>query len=176
MRNLFEKLPKNLRDKLAGMELLVLDFDGTLTDNKVFVSQEGKESVRADRGDGLGLELLRENTDVDVLILSKETNPVTVARAEKLKIKCSYGIKNKEENFKDEVSSRGILFKNTCFVGNDLNDIECIKMAGIGIVVNDAYEQVKEVADYITSRKGGDGAVREVCELIMYAKKSHPNP
>ena len=151
-----------------------MDFDGTLTDNNVLVIEDGREAVIASRGDGLGLELLRKHTDVQALILSKEVNKVVNARAQKLKIPCLHGLQNKIDDFKKEVSERGLKFEEVCFVGNDLNDIECIKAAGVGIAVQDSYSQVLSVADYITSLPGGKGAVREVCELILYAKDAHP--
>jgi YrbI family 3-deoxy-D-manno-octulosonate 8-phosphate phosphatase len=159
-----------LKNKFSKIKLLVLDFDGTLTDNKVYVNQDGSESVKCDRGDGFGLELLQKKTNVQIIILSKETNRVTKVRADKLNIPCDYGVDDKITNFVNLVNKLKLDFNEVCFVGNDLNDIDCIKKAGIGIAVNDAYEQVKKTADYITIKNGGNGAVREVCDLILYAK------
>lgn len=174
MKNLYKKLNPELKKRLKKIRLLILDFDGSLTDNKVYVDQEGRESVRADRGDGFGLELLRKHTEVKAVILSKETNPVTAARARKLKIPCTHGIEDKLSNFLREIKHYQVNAEEVCFAGNDLNDIECLKKAGVGIAVADSYPQVLEIADYVTARKGGEGAVREICELILYAKNSHP--
>lgn len=176
MKKLYETLDSAIQTKLKNIKLLVLDFDGTLTDNKVYVNQEGVESVKADRGDGLGLEFLRKHTDVEVVILSRETNPVTAARAKKLKIPCRHGIDDKLSNFLTEIKHYNLEPEKVCFIGNDLNDIECIKKAGLGVAVADSYPQALAVADYITTRRGGEGAVREVCELIMYSKEAHPFP
>lgn len=176
MKKLFDKLSPALKKKFAGIKLLALDFDGTLTDNKVYTFSDGTETVMADRGDGYGLEILRKLTDVQVIILSKETNNVTAARAKKLNIPCIYGIENKIEIFRNEISDRKLTIEQVCFIGNDFNDIECIKEAGTGVAVADSFQQVLDVADYITTRNGGHGAVREVCELIMYAKGVHPYP
>ncbi len=176
MKDVYDSLSNGLKEKFARIRFLVLDFDGTLTDNKVYVDQSGKETVMADRGDGLGLEYLRKHSDVGVFILSKETNPVTSARAKKLGIECRQDADDKESEFRMLLEDKVVSEDQVCFVGNDLNDIGCIKMAGLGIAVADAYQQVSAAADYITGRPGGSGAVREVCELIMYAKGVHPFP
>jgi YrbI family 3-deoxy-D-manno-octulosonate 8-phosphate phosphatase len=176
MKQLYNKLPTILKKKLQNIKLLILDFDGTLTDNRVITDQTGKESVICNRSDGLGLEILRKQTNVKVIILSKETNSVIAARAKKLKIPCTHGIGNKIKNFNLEVKKHKVKPSEICFVGNDLNDIECIQAAGIGVAVSDAFPQVLKAADYITNCPGGDGAVREICEFIMYAKNKHPYP
>lgn len=176
MKDLYRTLSPKIQKKLKEIKLLALDFDGTLTNNKVYVNQEGTESIRADRGDGLGLEFLQKHTNIQVVILSKETNPVTAARAKKLKIPCTHGINDKITNLRKEINERKVTSETTCFIGNDLNDIECIRETGIGVAVKDSYPQVLKVADYITTKKGGEGAVREICELLMYAKNTHPHP
>jgi YrbI family 3-deoxy-D-manno-octulosonate 8-phosphate phosphatase len=174
MKLIYEKIPPFIKKKLSDCKLLILDFDGTLTDNKVYISENNIEMVMADRGDGMGIELLKNNTSVKIIILSKETNPVTSSRAKKLNIPCKHGLNNKYDSFILEANKNKLNFSQIIFVGNDLNDIKCIKKAGLGIAVKDSYSQVLEVADYITTRKGGNGAVREVCELILYAKNKHP--
>jgi len=162
---------KKLTKKFAKIKLLLLDFDGVLTDNKVYVFQDEKEAVKCDRGDGLGLERLRKLTDVEVIILSKETNPVVKARAKKLKILCTQGIELKIENYEKEIKKRELSDKEVCFIGNDLNDLDCIKKAGIGVAVRDAFPEVKKIADFISLKKGGHGAVREICDIIIAAKQ-----
>lgn len=169
-----KKISKNILEKFSKIQLLLLDFDGVLTDNKVYVFQNGKEAVMCDRRDGFGLERLRKLTNVEVVILSKETNPVVKTRAQKLKISCTQGIENKIKNYGLEVKKRNLKDEQVCFIGNDLNDLECIKRAGIGIAVQDAFLPAKKIADFITSKKGGKGAVREVCDLIVFSKGKHP--
>lgn len=176
MKSLFDGLDKEIKEKFAKIKLLCLDFDGTMTDGCVYISEEDLESVKCDRTDGLGLEFLREYTDVEVVILSKETNKVVASRAKKLKIPCTHGLNDKIGNFLEEIKSRKLDISEVCFVGDDLNDIEVIDKAGLGISVGSGFDQVKKVADYVTHRNGGNGAVREVCELIMYAKGKHPCP
>jgi YrbI family 3-deoxy-D-manno-octulosonate 8-phosphate phosphatase len=174
MKEIFEKLSPELKKKFSMIKLLVMDFDGTLTDNKVYTNAKGEESVRCDRGDGLGLEILRKNTEIVCLIISKETDKVTAARAKKLKIECIHGVDDKFSLLMKTAKERDVKMSEICYVGNDLNDLKCIKEAGLGIAVADSYPQVKEAADYVTEKKGGKGAVREICELLMYAKDTHP--
>ena len=124
----------------------------------------------------MGLEFVRKYCGIDVVILSRETNKVVATRAKKLKIPCTHGLNDKLGNFLEEIKSRNLKFDEVCFVGDDLNDIGVINKSGLGIATGNAFDQVKKVADYVTQRKGGNGAVREVCELIMYAKEKHPYP
>lgn len=176
MKAIYDKLPEQLKKRFAKIDLLILDFDGTLTDNKVYTNAKGEETVMADRGDGLGLEFIRKYAKVDVIILSRETDKVTAARARKLKIECKHGLSSKVESFRQAIAHRHLTMQQVCYMGNDLNDIECMKEAGLAVAVADSYEQVLAVADYITKHNGGHGAVREICEIIMYAKKVHPFP
>ncbi len=156
----------NITKKLKKIKLLVLDFDGVMTDNRVLVSEDGKESVFCNRGDSLGIEMLKKK-GIEVVVISKEKNKVVQARCKKLKIECWQGIDEKYKLFLKEVKKRNLRLENVCFIGNDINDLECIKKAGIGAAVADSYPKVLKVADYITKKKGGEGAIREVIDLIL---------
>lgn len=158
---------KKIFKQLKDIKFLVFDFDGVMTDNRVFVDENGKESVICHRGDGLGLELLKKNKDIEIVVMSKEKNKVVAARCKKLNIKTIHGLDDKVTRFKSEVRKRKISFSKACFVGNDVNDIKCMKQAGISIAVADSHPDVLKVADLITSKNGGNGAVREICEWIM---------
>lgn len=162
-----KKISSALLKKLLTCRLLVMDFDGVLTDNKVYTTSDGKELVRCDRSDSLGLEMLQKRTPIKALILSKERDSVVRARAKKLKINVLYGIDDKLAILKKEVRARGLSLKQICFMGNDENDLECIQAAGLAIAVSDAYPKILAIADYITDHKGGDGAVREICDLLI---------
>lgn len=146
--------------------MLVCDFDGVMTDNRVIVDENGKESVICHRGDGLGIELLKKN-GIEVIVISKEKNKVVKARCDKLGIQCIHGIDDKLLIFKKEIAKKNLKKENICFVGNDINDIECIKYVGLGVAVNDSHPLVKKAADFITEKKGGHGAVREIADLIL---------
>ncbi len=158
------------RRMLAKLRLVVFDFDGVMTDNRVLVMQDGTEGVLCNRSDGLGIGMLRE-AGLALLILSKEENPVVSARARKLRIECMQGIDDKLAALKALLSQRGIDAGDVAYVGNDLNDLECMEHVGLPIAVLDAYPQVLRVARLVTTRPGGHGAVREVCDWILAARR-----
>ncbi len=150
----------------GGIRALVMDFDGVLTDDRVLVSEDGKESVLCSRGDGLGLGMLRQ-TDIQMLILSKERNGVVRARANKLQIEARNGIDDKLSVLNDWVRERGITLADTIFVGNDVNDLPCMLAVGWPIAPADAHPDVRKVARHVTTAKGGRGAIREIAELLL---------
>lgn len=147
-------------------ELLVLDFDGVMTDNSVYVDEDGREWVRCSRGDGMGISLLRK-AGLPILVLSTETNPVVQARCRKLGIECLHGLQDKEAVLRRILTERGIASAGTIYVGNDVNDSGCLRLAGCALVVADAHPAVRELADYVLTRPGGHGAVREVCDAVL---------
>lgn len=150
----------------AQIKLLVCDFDGVMTNNTVIVDENGKESVICNRADYLGIELLKRK-GIEVIVISKEKNKVVKMRCDKLNVHCIHGTDDKLSVLKREMVKRNLIQEEVCFVGNDINDIECIRYAGIGIAVNDSYPEVKKVADIIIKNKGGEGAVREVADIIL---------
>ncbi len=157
---------EKINKEFKKIKLLVLDFDGVMTNNRVLVSEDGRESVFCNRGDGLGIEMLKEE-GVEVVVISKETNRVVQTRCSKLKIECWQGIDEKYRLFLEEVKKRNLKSENVCFIGNDVTDLECIKKAGIGVAVADSHKAALKVADYVTKKKGGEGAVREIADLIL---------
>lgn len=162
------------QELLASIQLIVFDFDGVFTDNTVFVTQEGVESVRCWRSDGLGLSRLR-SIGVQVLILSTETNPVVMTRAKKLKMPCKQGIEDKAAAILETCLELAISPAQTMFVGNDINDIPAFKSIGLPVAVADAYPEVLPHVLFRTEKPGGFGAVREMCDLIYYAKNGSLN-
>jgi len=154
---------------LAKIQLVVFDFDGVFTDNFVYVNQDGSESVRCLRSDGLGLSRL-ENIGVHLLIVSTESNPVVTTRANKLKIKCLQGVKDKALAIKSICHEMDIELAHVVFVGNDINDIPAFKLVGFPVGVADAYPEVLPYIKIQTHNKGGCGAVREICDRIFEAK------
>lgn len=152
------------------LQLVVFDFDGVFTDNTVLVSQEGVESVRCWRSDGLGLARLRE-VSVATLIVSTETNPVVSVRARKLGIECLQGIPDKAVAISSHCRERGLSLTQVAYVGNDINDVPAFGLVGLPIAVADAYEEVLPHVRCRTLRPGGRGAVREVCDLVFQARR-----
>lgn len=154
--------------KIQSARLFALDFDGVFTDNRVFIDETGREMVVCDRSDSLGLKLLRERRpDIRVIVISKETNNVVRARCDKLKITCRAGIDDKLTLLKKIITEEKIDKKYVAYMGNDINDLECISYAGVGIAVADSDPRVLEIADYITRKSGGRGAIREIIDIIL---------
>ena len=156
---------------LVSVKLVAFDFDGVFTDNTVYVAQHGEESVRCWRSDGLGLARLRQ-VGVQVLIISTEHNPVVTVRAKKLKVDCKQSVEDKAETILQSCKEFGIPTENTMFVGNDINDIPAFKVVGIPVAVADAYSETHPHIIYRTTKPGGFGAVRELCDMIFLAKQN----
>lgn len=145
---------------------LVMDFDGVLTDNRVSVDQDGRESVTCSRADGMGLELLRK-AGLPLLVLSKEQNPVVAARCKKLRVRCEQGIEAKLPALLAYCKELSIAPEHVVYVGNDINDLECMRAVGCGAAVGDAHPDALRAAKLVLSAHGGAGAVRELCDLIL---------
>jgi YrbI family 3-deoxy-D-manno-octulosonate 8-phosphate phosphatase len=150
----------------SDIDAVVMDFDGTLTDDHVTVDQDGRESVRVHRGDGLGVGLMRR-AGIELLILSTEQNPVVSARARKLGIPALQGIDAKGAALQDWCAEHGIELARTVYVGNDVNDLPCLDIVGWPIAVADAHYSVRARARAVTSAAGGHGAVREVASRLL---------
>jgi 3-deoxy-D-manno-octulosonate 8-phosphate phosphatase (KDO 8-P phosphatase) len=168
-------VPPGVAADLAAVRLVVFDFDGVFTDNTVYVSEDGTESVRCWRGDGLGLQAL-ERVGVQTLVLSTEVNPVVTARSRKLGVECIQGCDDKRERLLALVRERGLSLEQVAYVGNDVNDLGCLEAVRLPIVVGDAHPSVLAVARIRTTRPGGRGAVREVCDLVVSARASASRP
>ena len=155
---------QRLPEKIAA---LVLDFDGVITDNKVIVLQDGREAVVADRSDGWGIGKLKK-IGLPLWILSTEPNPVVQARAAKLGIPCLQGLgSRKGEALKRLLADQNIDPAQVVYAGNDDNDLECMALVGCAVAPADAYPKALAQADLVLEHRGGDGAVRELCELIL---------
>ena len=154
------------------VDLLVLDFDGVLTDNRVWVSEDGREMIAANRGDSLIMTKLRKS-GTEVVILSSEVNPVVSARAKKMRVEAIHGVglDDKAGVLLNLLKERNIDPAHVVYVGNDINDLPCFEVAGWAVAVADAQPEVLRAADYVTQKTGGHGAVREVCDLILQEKK-----
>jgi N-acylneuraminate cytidylyltransferase len=149
------------------VELLILDFDGVFTDNKVLVFQDGAEAVICDRGDGMGLELLQE-VGIPVWVLSSEANPVVKARCDKLDVLCYHNVGLDKATTLSQLLAEGdIPAEYVIYVGNDVNDLGCMDQVGCAVAVADAHPNVLKEADLVLDRNGGDSAIRELCDLML---------
>jgi len=155
-----------------AVHTIFFDFDGVFTDNKVWVTELGSESVRCDRADGLAFDMLRrfvikKEWDLDCLIISTEKNPVVSSRAEKIKIKCFQGISNKSIFMERYLLENGKGRAGVVYVGNDLNDLGAMAIADVVVAPSDAHPIVLDKADIVLTRQGGDGCVREFIEMLI---------
>jgi 3-deoxy-D-manno-octulosonate 8-phosphate phosphatase (KDO 8-P phosphatase) len=151
-----------------AVKLVVFDFDGVFTDNTVYVSQDGVETVRCWRSDGLGLAKLKQ-AGIPTAVVSTETNPVVTARSKKLAMRCIQGCDDKLAAVRALADEYGLTLGDVAFVGNDINDLACLQAVGLPIVVHDAHPDVVSAAAYRTTAPGGRGAVREVCDAVVAA-------
>jgi YrbI family 3-deoxy-D-manno-octulosonate 8-phosphate phosphatase len=156
------------RPNLAAVGLLVLDFDGVMTDNRVLVSQDGVEAVWCHRGDGWGIARLKER-GIQIAVISTEVNPVVAARCCKLGIDFIQACDDKLAALRDLAGSLGLGTEQIAYVGNDVNDLECLRWVGVPIAVADAVPEVLSAAHLTTTHTGGQGAVREVADWLIAA-------
>jgi N-acylneuraminate cytidylyltransferase len=164
--------PGKQRRKLPEkIDLIVFDFDGVMTDNRVFVNQDGIESIAANRGDGMGINLLQA-AGISTMVISKEINPVVQARCKKLKIPFIQGIDDKPSALQKVLEEKKINSANVIFVGNDINDVPCFPIVGCAVAVADSHVSAIRQADIVLQNKGGYGAVREICDLVLQVTKN----
>jgi YrbI family 3-deoxy-D-manno-octulosonate 8-phosphate phosphatase len=160
------------RELLRCVKLLVFDFDGVFTDNAVWVREDGVEMVRCSREDGMGIALLRKmGCGPELMVLSTERNPVVEARCRKLQLKVAQGVSDKAAKLRLWAQELGVTLDETGFVGNDINDRECLEIVGLPIVVADAHPSVASLGRLRTSSPGGNGAVREICDALLEVRQ-----
>lgn len=161
--------PGSQKRRIPGkVSLMVFDFDGVMTDNRVWVDQNGVEMVAANRSDGLGLSRLR-SAGVAAVVISTETNPVVTARCEKLQLPVIQGVENKAAVLQRYLREQNIDPAEVVYLGNDVNDTPCFEWVGCAVVVADAHPQALREADIVLQQPGGHGAVRELCDRILGA-------
>lgn len=165
----------SLSEIYSALAIVVFDFDGVFTDNAVYVFQDGTEAVRCSRADGIGLRAL-ERAGILPIILSTETNPVVSVRAQKLRVRCVQGCDNKLQSLRELLDELNLTLAQTAFVGNDVNDLECMQNVALPIAVADAHPDILPYAKYVTRTRGGYGAVREVCDLIVAQRRKNDRP
>lgn len=166
----YHNFPFSAAALLRKVRLVVLDFDGVLTDNRVLVTEEGKEAVLCSRDDGMGIELLGK-AGLPIVVISRETNKVVAQRCGKLKIPSLQGITNKEDVLTAYCQKLGVALGDVAYVGNDVTDIGCMSAVGVPVAVADAHPEAREAARIVLRAPGGRGAVRELCDLFLAGRK-----
>ena len=164
------KTLKFLREAVAvpinNIDAFIVDFDGCMTDNKVYVNQDGVEMVACSRSEGHAFEVLR-HLKIPAFFLSTEVNPVVTERAKKLKVPVIQGSSDKVKDLKKLAKKEGYDLKKVLFVGNDLNDYHVMKLVGYSASPSDAHKRVKEISTFKLNRKGGEAVMRELLEEVF---------
>lgn len=172
---LYSRQRSAIKPLLRRVRMLVLDFDGVMTNNLVMVMQDGSEGVLCNRSDGLGIGMLK-SAGVSIAVLSAETNPVVTRRCEKLSIECMQGVKDKLAGLKRLLDMKGINPGEVAYVGNDVNDVPCMDHVtahgGVAIGVADSHPAVRAHVQGMTRLPGGYGAVREVVDWLLQLRQN----
>ena len=150
---------------LNNIKLIVYDFDGVMTDNRVMVSEDGMEYVMVSRADGLGVNMINE-MEIPQMILSTETNPVVSFRAKKLGIPVLQGVDDKKMVLLNYCKDNNYNPSGILYVGNDVNDEGVMKAVGYSVATADAHHSIKSLAQMVLDTKGGQGVVRELADKI----------
>ena len=157
----------SLKDKIKKIKLLILDVDGVMTNGEIIIGGQGKETKVFNVQDGYGIVLFQRAGYKTAILSARATNAVN-ARASDLKInKVCQDAHPKLKEYKKLLRDMKLKNEQACFIGDDLPDIEVLQSVGFSVAVPNAVTEVKQIVDYITKRKGGRGAVREVIELIL---------
>lgn len=158
--------------RVEDLDALVFDFDGVLTDDRVFVDQNGKEMVQCHRRDGLAFDTLRI-LGVKLFILSTEKNLVVQSRARKLRVPVLQGLENKAEALKTLAGQEDLDLSKILYVGNDINDLQAMRLCGFSACPSDSHSRIIEQAYFLLKTKGGSGVVRELVEDVLDIDIAH---
>lgn len=150
------------------IDAIICDFDGVLTDNTVLVAEDGTESVRCSRADGLAFDALRA-LGIPCVIVSTEANGVVAARAEKLRVEVHQAVMDKSTVVSKLIRQRTWPPERTLYIGNDLNDLSAMQVCGISACPADAHPRVQEACDVVLRTSGGAGVMREIVESLIKA-------
>lgn len=155
-----------MKISLDNIDVFIFDFDGVLTNNLVYLGQDGKEWVSCNRADGLAFDVLRKLKKPSY-ILSTESNPVVSERAKKLQIQAFHGVKNKVDTLLSLTKRKGYDLSRILYVGNDLNDFHVMKICGYSSCPIDSHIKIKELSNIVLKTRGGEGVVRELLEEVL---------
>lgn len=155
-----------LKIDINQIKLLVYDFDGVMTNNKVYVDQNGNEMVQVNRADGLAVAEIKK-LGIQQIIISTEKNPVVSTRSNKLGIPCLQGIENKKDALVAYCQKNNVKSKQIAYVGNDINDKEAMELSGLTFCPFDAHQSIKKISDYKLKTDGGNGVIRELLGLLI---------
>lgn len=152
------------------IKLIVYDFDGVMTDNRVFVDQKGNESIAANRSDGMGIGMINR-LGIKQCIVSTERNKVVQARADKIGLEAAHGVADKASIVIQLAATKGVSLSEVLFMGNDTNDRDAMGLCGFRVCPSDAHPAILALADYVTEAPGGHGAIRELADVLRAGRR-----
>jgi len=159
-------------DELRKIRLLVTDIDGVLTDAGMYYLESGAEAKKFNTRDGMGIVILREEEGIETVFMTRERNDIVTYRAKKLGIQhCYQGVMDKVDALKKLLVELDIKPSETAYVGDDVNDLEALKLVGFSFCPADAEDEIKAVVKHVCSKKGGEGVVREIANMIIRARR-----
>ena len=169
-----KRMKKKIQEKLKNVKMLILDVDGVMTDGRIIMDDEGRQLKNFNVRDGHGLKII-QRYGIKIAILTGRKSEVVNHRAIDLEINDVYqGALNKKEVFKEILLKHNLAASTVAFMGDDIIDIPVLRQVGFSVAVADAVDVVKKNVDYVTKKKGGHGAVREICEMILQAQGKWP--
>ena len=161
---------ENLLSKFKQIKLIIFDVDGVLTDGKIVLGEDGNEYKSFHVHDGLGMVMLMQ-CDIEVAIITARSSQIVASRMKSLGIKHLYqGQHNKELAYLDIKQKTNLQDTNIAYLGDDIIDLPAMKHSGLKLAVNNAHPSLKKICDYVTKKEGGNGAAREICELLLNAQ------
>ncbi len=173
---MFEQVSADIIQRAQRIKMVLTDNDGVLTDGGVFYGENGEVFKRFNIRDGMGVERLRKHANVETGIITGEFSPSVKMRSEKLRItELHLGIKDKPAVLNDILARHSLNVNEIAYIGDDTNDVEVLGVVGLAACPNDAMSFAKQKAHYICEQKGGQGAFRELAELIIWAKQQSTN-
>ena len=168
-----EILNSKLRENLSQIKLLVLDVDGVLTDGGLYYSDSGEELKKFNVKDGQGIKLIMQ-AGIEVAIISASNSAATLHRAKKLGIKYVFiGVEDKLTILKQLCEDLSISLGQVAYIGDDINDLPILKSVGCPLTVADAMPENQTIAVYVTKLAGGQGCVREICNLLLQVQTNN---
>ena len=164
--------PNKIIEKAKKIKMLILDVDGVLTDGRLLISDEGKEYKAFHTQDGLGIKRLQKLSHINIAIISGRKSKAVEYRLNDLEVENVYlGHTDKQPAFEELLTTYSLQPQEVAYAGDDLPDLKIMKQIGLSIAVDNAVDEVKRQADMITTRQGGAGAVREICDFLIETQK-----
>lgn len=152
-----------------NVRILILDVDGVLTTGAMFYDDAGQEWKQFHTHDGMGIAMLHRN-NIPVAIVTQEKTSIVERRAAKLNVtEVHQGVTNKLAVVEELLERHNVAWSEACYIGDDVNDLSVMRNVGVAVSVPNAHDSAKGSAHYVTRKAGGEGAVREVCDLILAA-------